>query len=331
MKFSDAVADYLNHIRFERGLAKTTCLHYQCWLRHFSDWLAEHGYGNDLEAVFTTGILRQYQYSKAKSDLKARTIHSAFYPLRGLGQFLVAARVLDANPTQTLQLPKKGAAERLLVTDAEVAALLDACERQRTPRQIALCRAVLCLLAFGALRRDELCSLLLSDLDLADGGLTIRHGKGDKRRTIFLCQQAIDALREWVRVREKDSASAYLLTIDRRRRMHHEGIATLMETVKATAGLRENRAIVPHALRHWCASNMLKNGASMADVSLFLGHSDIQTTCRYLHSSQERLRSIRELASLQLPPKPQEAPVHAVVRMRDDTRREAGRRRRIAR
>lgn len=39
MKLSECIADYLNHIRHERNLAKSTCLHYQCWLRHFTDWL----------------------------------------------------------------------------------------------------------------------------------------------------------------------------------------------------------------------------------------------------------------------------------------------------
>jgi hypothetical protein len=47
-------------------------------------------------------------------------------------------------------------------------------------------------------------------------------------------------------LRERDSQSEYLFTIDRRRRLHLDGIASLIETVKAAAGLRDNEAVKPH-------------------------------------------------------------------------------------
>ncbi|HZP82644.1 MAG TPA: site-specific integrase [Chthonomonadaceae bacterium] len=75
MKLADCITDYLNHIRYERGLSKITCLHYQCWLRHFSDWLAENGYPDpNLEDVFTLPVLRRYQRHKAKDGARPRTV-----------------------------------------------------------------------------------------------------------------------------------------------------------------------------------------------------------------------------------------------------------------
>lgn len=314
MKLTDCITDYLNHIRYERGLSKITCLHYQCWLRHFSDWLAESGYPTpNLEDVFTLPVLRRYQYHKAREGARPRTVHSAFHSLRGLGEFLVANAVLTENPAKQLTLPKKDAARRLLVTDADVVALLDACERLRTPRQMALSRAILSVLCYGGLRREEVCNLRIDDVNLSDKSLLVRSGKGGKSRKVFVCKEAVNALREWLAVREKDCQADWLFMFDRKRRIHHDGIATLLETVKAIAGLRDNEAVKPHSLRHWCATNLVRNGANLRDVQQFLGHADLQTTARYLHSSEEQLRDISELTALRSRPNAQE--VDNIIRL----------------
>ena len=304
MKLSDCIADYLNHIRHERNLAATTCLHYQCWLRAFTDWLAENGYPNaQLEDAFTLPVLRRYQYHKAKAGVRPRTVHSAFHALRGMGEFLVANGLIETNPTRLLTMPKKDAAVRLEVTDADVAALLEACERQRTTRQIALSRAVLSVLCYGGLRRSEACDLRLDDVNLTEKSLLVRSGKGSKSRKVFLCTDAVNALREWLFAREQDAKGDWLFMYDRSRRLHHTGIASLVETLKATADLRDNEAVKPHGLRHWCATNLLRNGANLRDVQQFLGHTELTTTARYLHSSEEQLRNIAELTALRSPTK----------------------------
>jgi len=309
LKLSDCITDYLGHIKHERGLSKVTCLHYQCWLRHFTDWLTASGYPDaDLEDAFTLPVLRRYQYHKAKEGVRPRTVHSAFHCLKGMGEFLVANGLLDANPTRLLTLPKKDAAIRLIVKDEDVSALFAACERQLTARQVAMYHAVLCVLAHGGLRREEVCDLLVKDVNLSDKSLLVRSGKGSKSRKVFVCVEAIDALRHWLSVREKDCKHEYLFAIDRNRRMHHQGIATLVENLKATAGLRDNEAIKPHGLRHWCATNLLRRGANLRDVQQFLGHADLKTTATYLHTSEEQLRSISELTAIQPAAKPMGTP-----------------------
>ena len=110
---------------------------------------------------------------------------------------------LTENPAAKITLPKLDAATRLVVTDAEVSALLDACERQRTVRQIALCRAVLSSMIYGGLRRGEVYSLRVWDVNLLEKSLLVRNGKGGKSRKIYVCADAVNALREWLAVRGK--------------------------------------------------------------------------------------------------------------------------------
>lgn len=317
MLLSDACADYINHLRHERGLSPVTCLHYQSWLRHFAHWLDANGSPTPtLEDVFTLPVLRRYQYHKAKEGVKARTVHSAFYALKGMGEYLVTNGFLTENPCKQLTLPKKGAALRLEVTDAHVIALFDACERQTTPRQMALSRAIVSVLAYGGLRRTECCDLRVSDVNLKAKSLLVRSGKGDKSRKVFICAEGVDALREWLLLRrreweeglrkqkrkpedaEAEYLNGWLFLYDRKRRIYHEGMHTLFEALKATANLRGNEAVKPHGLRHWCATNMLRNGVNLKNVQAFLGHSDLATTAKYLHTNEAELQNVAELTAL---------------------------------
>jgi integrase/recombinase XerD len=304
MRLDDCIKEYLVYGEVEKGLAETTLTNYQAWLHHYTDWLRANGYPDPDLCAFATPILRRYQYAKSKEGVRPRTILSAFHPLRGLGVYLVAQGYLTTNPVSALQMPKKDAAIRLTVTDQEVAALFQACDRQRTNRQIALSRAVLSSLCHGGLRREEACCLQVTDLDVSQKSLLVRSGKGNKSRKLYICQEGVSAMQEWLAVREQDCAHPYLFAVDRARRLHHTGIASLIETIKATAGLRGNEAVKPHSLRHWCATNLLRNGANIRDIQQFLGHADLATTARYLHSNEEQLKDISELTALKSPPLP---------------------------
>jgi site-specific recombinase XerD len=80
--------------------------------------------------------------------------------------------------------------------------------------------------------------------------------------------------------------------------MHDNGLHNLIEALKATAGLRDHANILPHSLRHACATRLMRNGADIRSIQAFLGHSQMTTTAQYLHTDEERLRDISELASM---------------------------------
>jgi integrase len=64
-----------------------------------------------------------------------------------------------------------------------------------------------------------------------------------------------------------------------------------LRRVAARAGLPDELRH-PHALRHTCATELLRAGANVADVRAFLGHASIKTTSIYLASDDERQEDI---------------------------------------
>lgn len=300
MQFSQAITAYIAYIKFQRGLSPNTVAGYQAWLRNFESWLKENGYPEPTISDFTTPVLIRFCQSMCERQKRPRTVRSAFSPLQSLGTFLVEQGVLSENPASKVKLPKKDAAIRQLVTDQEVVRLLDACERQRATKEVVLSRALLSVLIYGGLRRQELLDLYLTDVSLDDGGILVRCGKGSKSRKVFVHKDCVAALKEWIAIRP-ENIDGYLWSYNNARRISENKLKTTVETVKAIAGLRETR-ITPHALRHNCASRLMANGANLGAISNFLGHSNLSTTQIYLHVNEEQLKGIAELGALSAKP-----------------------------
>ena len=156
----DAVSAYVEHIKYERRLSSLTCEQYQSHLRAYNRWCANNGYGPSptLDA-FNSDVLRRYQIERTKGGLRPRALHGQFHPLRGLALFLIERGDITDDPTTKIKLPPKDTAVRHLLSDDDVKALFDGCTRLRTVRESIHANAALSVLAYGALRRKELCSL----------------------------------------------------------------------------------------------------------------------------------------------------------------------------
>jgi integrase/recombinase XerD len=48
----------------------------------------------------------------------------------------------------------------------------------------------------------------------------------------------------------------------------------------------------PHALRHGCATRLLRKGVSMQDIADFLGHRDYRSVGIYAHHDKRLLRKV---------------------------------------
>lgn len=295
-----AINGFHDYIRLERRLAKTTVSGYNSWIKVFVQWLRNNGYPSPTLSTFNPMVLKRYLQYQSEQGKRPRSMRSLFAPLRSFGNWLVDNEYLPDNPVRKVILPKMDAAKRDLVSDSEVALLLDACEKQKDRKKIALSRAILSVLIYGGLRRQELLDLSIGDVNIHDGGILVRAGKGSKSRKIYVCQDCREALGEWLAIRpESDCLSLWVH--GPKRPIHENGLVSLIETVKAIAGLKDNSAITPHALRHNCATRLLRNGADLGQISAFLGHSSLLTTQMYLHTSEEDLRDIASLTAMQPP------------------------------
>lgn len=148
-------------------------------------------------------------------------------------------------------------------------------------------RVILEVLYSTGIRRNELLSLTLDDVDLEAGFLMIRQGKGSKDRVVPLGRIAAKYLETYVRgirpelvKRGDDPATRALVVSERGRVMGRNTLAELLEKYARRAGLKIR--VTPHTFRHTCATHMIRNRAGIRHVQEMLGHSNLNSTQKYL-------------------------------------------------
>lgn len=189
------------------------------------------------------------------------------------------------------------------MTDDELLQVLEARGRQRCAWRAARDQAALAVLIYTGLRRAEMIDLKLGDLRLAEGTLYVASGKGNKARTVPLCREARAYLARWLELRP-GVRHDYLFVTDDARRLAENGLKALLERAKTVAGMPGAENIKPHSIRHAAATRLMQNGADLRSVMAWLGHSNLQTTAVYLHTSEARLQSIADFASIRSPTVP---------------------------
>jgi integrase len=149
---------------------------------------------------------------------------------------------------------------------------------------------IIALLVGCALRRRELASLKIEDIQLREGRWVIidLRGKGGRIRTVAIpiwVKQGIDA---WMAA-AKIEKGRLLRPLSKSGKMVGDelgdwAIWSVVEQSSKQIGIEHFGA---HDLRRTCAKLCRKNGGDLEQIKFLLGHSSIQTTERYLGSEQE--------------------------------------------
>lgn len=132
------------------------------------------------------------------------------------------------------------------------------------------------------LRLSELYNLDIIDVNLIEGILTIRKGKGGGDRQAILTRDAIKALKQYLNLRRRipdDSPALWINYLGNR--LSRVWIQTMIRQAAKRSGVESPAN--PHAWRHGLATEMLRRGASIRDIQVFLGHKSIKTTEIYTH------------------------------------------------
>lgn len=288
------VAEYLAHLRVERGLAGNTLEAYGRDLARYEAHLAARGLA-DLAAVTEADVTAVVRAVRTGADggrpLASSSARRLVTAVRGLHRFaLREGRVSDdvaaavAPPAAPRPLPHA-------LDHAQVAALLASVPADGEP--VALRdRALLELLYGTGTRISEAVNLAVDDLDLDSRSVTVL-GKGSKVRVLPVGRFAADALAAWLvrgrpvlAARGRGTPRVFLNTLGRP--LSRQSAWAILQQAAARAGIEEH--VSPHTLRHTFATHLLQGGADVRVVQELLGHASVTTTQIYTHVTIDALR-----------------------------------------
>jgi len=140
-------------------------------------------------------------------------------------------------------------------------------------------RALILLLLRTGMRIGEALGLRVNDLDIRDRKVHLFEGqKNSMGRVVYLSDDALFAIRRWLRQRDKNKEFVFYGQ-GNRGLCYGAGRNCFVKYLKK-AGL-EQKGYTVHCLRHTFASELLNAGMRLECLQQLLGHQDIEVTRRY--------------------------------------------------
>lgn len=233
--------------------------------------------------IITTNDIRVYLFSYqqesnlAKSSLEhTRVVINAFY------NWCVDQEYLDRNPAKKIEpikVPKTGREPIPLV---EVEQLRFACKTLRE-------KALIDFLFSTGCRISECAALEIQDIDWRERSVRIRHGKGDKFRITYFNAESEVSLKAYLASKTHETKA--LFSRSRAPYGHISNVALEREIRHIRDRVETSVQVCPHALRDTFATTLSQRGMPIEQIQQLLGHTNLDTTRRYVRTSQEDTRS----------------------------------------
>lgn len=277
------IAQYIEYLEIERGLAVNTLLAYKTDLYSLCNFL------NSADCKNIDGVSRLHLnlYIKNLYDQKytARSIAREIASIKGFFKWLSINEKIRHNPALAIEQPKLQKRLPKVLSMKEINDIL-------SKKMSKMEKAILELLYAAGLRVSELTNIQINNIDL-NSQFVRCIGKGSKERIVPIGKKACSALKKYYSERDyiikKYSVNTkYCFIKENGKKLTRQDVYNFVNSL----GKDIDKDISPHTIRHSFATHLLENGADLRVVQELLGHSDVSTTQLYTHISKKRLKDI---------------------------------------
>ena len=276
MAITDSIIRYRRFLK-RRNVSPNTVKSYLNGLKHFVVWLDV-----PIEETTYRKIVAYMDYLLGKR-LKPKTVNCYLNSVCQFYHYLSEEEGIPiVNPVKKPNIMKLPRGLPKHLNDEHIETLF---KNLKGPRD----RAMFMIMLRCGLRVEEVAHLSLGNIDLKRRTLFIQDGKGAKDRIVYISNDALAALLEYLRVRPANKVKKVFLVEKgplTGQALSVRGIQKRMEYYANKTKLR----ISCHHLRHTMATQMLNADTDLSTIQDLLGHNSIRTTQRYCRISNPKVR-----------------------------------------
>ena len=262
----------------EQGKSENTVKSYRLSVDGYMKWY-EATFGEPVQQLYRANVLDYISYLRTVKKLANRSVDAKLAALQSFNEYLIEM----GSQTDTV-LSKR---DYLKIQTAYANPSTVSREQVEAFRQRVLVGngkrdyAIVTILAYAGLRISECLTLTPKDISLTAKEITVRHGKGDKARVVFIGDKVANAVREYLKGRP-DTGSPYLFLSRRGGALTRGQVNRIFNAYSDT--------ITPHTLRHFFCSAAIEAGYSINEVANQAGHSNVHTTLLYTDPTREKMK-----------------------------------------
>ncbi|MHB1502142.1 MAG: tyrosine-type recombinase/integrase [Candidatus Dormibacteria bacterium] len=290
--FEDLLDAFTNHLDEVRCLSFETQDSYAKAARAYYRWLMATEPALGLEQA-SSATIRAFVTFEREQRIGAGTIATYLQALKGFYQFLLLDDPNRPNPVRGVRGPRVMPPPIDPFTEDEIRQMLSFAQRYEHSSDLRRWVGYVALVIFAStgVRNAELRNLETAKVNLSRRELRV-VGKGSKERIIPFGPGAAEVLRVYAaELRPRLPSSPYFLVNPasiqgpNRGRIGEMALVDLVRLLLAEAGI-SGRAN-PHRFRHSYATLTTSQTGNVELTRELLGHSDITTTSRYVHTAMK--------------------------------------------
>lgn len=299
---------FLDYIAIEKRYSPRTVKEYGDDLRAWCAYL-----GWDLEDFDPTQLdaddVKGWMMQMLEEGQSPRSVKRRLSAVKSLYRFLLGLGLVKVNITSMVIVPKADKPLPIFFRESEMEAFK---EQNKVPDYeegmdkadwLAAMRDYLVveLLYQTGMRRAELAALEDKDVDVRGRQIRV-FGKRRKERMVPMGESLGQLVEEYLRVKREilldgDGFGIFLVRKKRNGEWVALGAAGIYNIVRARMGdVSTLKKHSPHVLRHTFATTMLNNGADVRTIQTLLGHSSLEATQVYTHTTFDQVKQIYEAA-----------------------------------
>lgn len=226
-------------------------------------------------------LSREHKNSATTKNNKLSAIKQIYLFLEEEKNLIIDRKISKIKCSKTVVKEQK------YMDSATMEELLDAVNNLRTKSAIAVIECT-------GLRFKELLQLTCDDIER---GYATVLGKGNKERTIYFSDYCIELCKKYIKKKRAEIVKKYnvktnlLFISDRGGVLSKQSFSKSLKNYSNKIGLYWADEMSPHKLRHSYITKMLNENVPIQVVRDISGHTNIYTTNRYAHASQDDVRN----------------------------------------
>ena len=283
------IDNFLTYLRLNRHYSELTIQSYQTDLLQFENFLTKDDNDKSVlenDNLISTNAIRSWIMTLTESKISTRSINRKISSLRAYFRWIELNDLDFENPTLKIINPKTSYRKMSAIPENDMQTLLDSLRNEEDFIAFRNYLIILLLYATG-IRQAELLSIKEGDISLMLRQIRI-IGKGNKERIIPLGEEIISKITKYIDLKRRyNIEETTLFTDEKGKRLSKFQLYSMVHKLLENIAVSERS---PHVFRHTCATHLVNEGANIMNVKSLLGHSSIQATEVYTHTTIEELK-----------------------------------------
>jgi site-specific recombinase XerD len=263
-----------------KGTYEYECKHLELVLRYLESKKVYYTSELNLNTIYD---FIEYQKQKGISN---NTINKRIGVLKQCLNFSVKNNFIKHNPIEAITMMRTRKRETITIPRHIILDILHYLDHLKpTPTNLRN-KVIVYLLLDTGMRLSELVNLKIENINTSNKQIVLTYTKTHRDRTVFVSEKTTKILTEYINLLNR-KYGALIIEFRNNKKVIPRYINRILSDIAKT--LKISQSISPHKWRHTYATMCLQNGANLEFVRKTLGHSNLQTTQKYLHLERKNL------------------------------------------